>query len=171
MGGFSLKAWTVSLGLLAGTWSVVVLTLASVIPAPDAQENRFTGVAPVQQRASSTYPLRVAKKLPCTNEDVTLDLLLALDTKWHTDGEWVDFVVQARLTSSPSENAPGEIEPAAAYFGFSSPNYGRAGHVHELHARLLGQPAGAELVVGIEQATDGEGQLIVQPGQMRLVCA
>lgn len=170
MGGHSLKAWATGLGLLVGTWAAVVVALGSLLPASDGEVERLNG-AQAQHRITRTYPLWVARKLPCTNEDVTLDLSLALETKWRTDGEWVDFVIQATLTASPSPQAPGEIEPAYAHFGFSLPQYGQAGHVHELHARLVGPPAGAELVVGIEQTMDGSGQLIVQPGQVRVVCA
>ena len=156
MGGYSLKAWASSLGLLAGAWAAVVVLLGSLLPAVDAEGGRLTrGVQP-QHRSTLAYPLWIARKVPCTNEPVTLDLSLVLDTKWRfdADGEWVDFVIHATLTSSPSVQAPDEIVPATAHFGFSSPQYGQAGHVHEMHAALVGQPAGTELRGG-HRAGDG----------------
>ena len=71
----------------------------------------------------------------------------------------------------PSPRTHSEIELATAHFGFSSPQYGMTGHLHEMRVPLEGQPAGAALVVGIEQAMDERGQLIVQPGHVRLTCA
>ena len=117
-----------------------------------------------------SYPLQITRKVPCTNETVTLDLTLDLDTKWRVDGEWVDFVVQAKLTGSPSGHTTVQVVPSSAHFGFSSPQYGKTGHLHEMHTLLLGQPAAVELVVGIEQTMDGSGLLIVQPGQVRVEC-
>ena len=171
MHGHSLKAWALSLGLLTGAWAVMVMALGSLLPATAASEGGVFGATQMQQRSYRTYPLWIARKLPCTNENVNLDLTLALDTAWRTDGEWVDFVIEANLVASPSGHAPGQIVPAYAHFGFSSPQYGKAGHVHELHTPLVGQPVAAELVVGIEQAMDATGQLIVQPGQVRVDCA
>jgi hypothetical protein len=173
MGGHSLKAWATSLGLLAGAWAAVVVVLGSLLPAADLDAGRLTRMMQPQHHTNRVYPIRIVRQVPCTNEPVALDLELVLDTKWRfdADGEWVDFVVRAELTTSPSVQAPDEIVPATALFGFSSPQYGQAGHVHEMHAPLVGQPAGAELVVGIEQGVDGRGQLIVQPGQVRVVCA
>ena len=173
MGGHGLKAWGGSLGLLAGAWAAVVVVLGSLLPAVDVEGGRLTRMAQPQHHMNRVYPIQIVRQVPCTNEPVTLDLSLDLDTKWRfdADGEWVDFVVRAELTTSPSVQAPDEIVPVSAHFGFSSPQYGQAGHVHELHAPLVGQPAGAELVVGIEQGMDSRGQLIVQPGQVRVVCA
>jgi hypothetical protein len=170
MSGCSLKAWVLSLGLLTGAWAVLMMALGSLLPATAASEGGVFGATQMQRRSYRTYPLWIARKLPCTNEFVNLDLTLALDTAWRTDGEWVDFVIQATLIASPSGHSPVDIAPAFAHVGFSSPQYGKAGHVHEMHTPLLGQPVAAELVVGIEQAMDEAGQLIVQPGQVRVDC-
>jgi hypothetical protein len=165
----SLSAWTVSLGLLAGVWAGVVVVLGSLLPVSAGSEGGDAGDAGPVLHTARSYPLQITRKVPCTNETVTLDLTLDLDTKWRVDGEWVDFVVQAKLTGSPSGHTSGQIVPSSAHFGFSSPQYGKTGHLHEMHTLLLGQPAAVELVVGIEQGME-RGQLIVQPGQVRVEC-
>jgi hypothetical protein len=163
----SLSAWTVSLGLLAAAWAGVVLLLGSLMPAAPGS---VTGGAEPVLHAARSYPLSLVRTVPCTNETVRLDLTLDLDTKWRVDGEWVDFVVRAKLDGAPSGRTPGLVAPSSAHFGFSSPQYGTSGHLHELRTLLLGQPATVELVVGIEQAMDASGQLFVQPGQVRVEC-
>jgi hypothetical protein len=166
----SLSAWTVSLGLLAGVWAGVVVVLGSLLPAAAGSEGGDAGTGGPVLHTARSYPLPITRKVPCTNETVTLDLTLDLDTKWRVDGEWVDFVVQAKLAGSPSGPTTVQVVPSSAHFGFSSPQYGKTGHLHEMHTLLLGQPVAVELVVGIEQAMDGSGLLIVQPGQVRVVC-
>lgn len=166
----SLSMWVGSLGALAGAWAGLVLALGSLMPATDGSNGDGVGrgSGPVLHTARS-YPLLLTRMAPCTNETVRLDLTLDLDTKWRVDGEWVDFVVQAKLAESPSGETPGLIAPASAHFGFSSPQYGKTGRLHEMHTSLLGQPVAVELVVGIEQGME-RGQLIVQPGQVRVEC-
>lgn len=166
----SLSVWVGSLGTLAGAWTGVVLLLGSLMPSAASGEGDGTGrgAGPMLHTARS-YPLALTRKIPCTNETVRLDLTLDLDTKWRVDGEWVDFVVQAKLAESPTGEARGVVVPSSAHFGFSSPQYGTAGHLHEMRSQLLGQPLAVELVVGIEQAME-RGQLIVQPGQVRVEC-
>lgn len=164
-------SWTVSLGLLTGAWAILAMAMGSHLPSSSMASTAgivsMDGPMTVRQH---TYPLWIEQKLACGAAIVSLDLLLTLEVKSKLDGEWASFSVQAWLASNEASSAPDQIAPVRAHFGFSSPQYGQAGHVYRLQAPILGQAPPANLVVPLEQGVDDHSQLIVKPGQVQLAC-
>lgn len=164
-------SWAVSLGLLTGSWVIVALVAGA--QAPTAEEAGRAGVVsmdgPMTVRRH-TYPLWIERKTPCVGDVVSLDLLLTLEVKSKLDGEWATFAVQAWLISNESRSAPDRIAPVQAHFGFSSPQYGQAGHVHQIRTPVLGLAGPVDVVVPLEQGVNDQSQLIVKPGQVQFMC-
>jgi hypothetical protein len=156
------------LSALVGTWAVVAILLGNLLPLPSAVDDRI--VVDGTQMWRSTFPIRVVRNHPCTDDTVVIDLTLSLDVKARVEGDDAQVIVLALLESTPSQGAQDSIAPTRDHFGFFAPLYGKTTHVHDVRAQLVGHVVPAELVVGVQQGVDAAGQLSITPGQVRVVC-
>jgi hypothetical protein len=164
----SFRGLSVAFSALVGTWAALAILLGNLLPLPSREDDRV--VVEGAQIWRSTFPIRVVRTNPCTDDVVVFDLTLALDIKARVEGEDAQVIVLAALSSTPSASAPDGIVPVREHFGFFAPLYGQVSHVHDVRAPITGQKVPAELVVGVQQGVDGAGQLSITPGQIRVVC-
>jgi hypothetical protein len=160
------------MSLLVVAWVGVALGISSQLPSGDEPSER--GPASGVRRWQATLPIRINKVNPCTGDPLVLEATLSLELTAVLEAvpeeESAQVAVDAILVSGGSGTGLAQLVPIRERFGYHAPLYGPSSHVHELRARLAGQPRSSDLVVALQHRAGRAEQVVLEPYGVWLAC-